>query len=110
MAATRRGHPPRSYQPSAVSCRGITKRSEVALRTYGQPIGRTYFTCFPRVACEKLVKMASFYAFVINTRRVEKMNPSIYDSVEEAARNLYLRALSDIPPDVRQALGQGLEV
>jgi tartrate/fumarate subfamily iron-sulfur-dependent hydro-lyase alpha chain len=37
------------------------------------------------------------------------MNPSIYDSVEEAARNLYLRALSDIPHDVRDALGEGLE-
>jgi fumarate hydratase subunit alpha len=37
------------------------------------------------------------------------MNPSIYDSVEEAARNLYLRALSDIPHDVREALGEGLE-
>jgi fumarate hydratase subunit alpha/L(+)-tartrate dehydratase alpha subunit len=37
------------------------------------------------------------------------MNPSIYDSVEEAARNLYLRALSDIPHDVRQALGEGLQ-
>ena len=37
------------------------------------------------------------------------MIPSIYDSVEEAARNLYLRALSDIPHDVRDALGEGLE-
>jgi fumarate hydratase subunit alpha len=37
------------------------------------------------------------------------MNPSIYDSIEEAARNLYLRALSDIPHDVREALGEGLK-
>jgi fumarate hydratase subunit alpha len=37
------------------------------------------------------------------------MNASIYDSIEEAARNLYLRALSDIPHDVREALGEGLE-
>jgi tartrate/fumarate subfamily iron-sulfur-dependent hydro-lyase alpha chain len=36
------------------------------------------------------------------------MNRSIYDCVEEAARNLYLRALSDIPHDVREALGEGL--
>jgi len=33
----------------------------------------------------------------------------IYDAVEEAAQKLYVKALSDIPQDVRQALGRGLE-
>lgn len=33
----------------------------------------------------------------------------IYDAVETAARDLYWRALKDIPPDVRQALERGLQ-
>ena len=32
---------------------------------------------------------------------------SIYDSIEEAAKELYIRALKDIPPDVREALKKG---
>ncbi|MBM3739684.1 MAG: fumarate hydratase [Acidobacteria bacterium] len=33
---------------------------------------------------------------------------SIYDSIEEAAKELYIRALKDIPADVRAALDRGL--
>lgn len=33
---------------------------------------------------------------------------SIYDSIEEAAKELYIRALEDIPDDVRAALRKGL--
>jgi tartrate/fumarate subfamily iron-sulfur-dependent hydro-lyase alpha chain len=33
---------------------------------------------------------------------------SIYDTIEETGKELYLRALKDIPQDVRQALGRGL--
>jgi fumarate hydratase subunit alpha/L(+)-tartrate dehydratase alpha subunit len=36
------------------------------------------------------------------------MEPSIYDKVEEVSRSLYLRALQDIPSDIRHALGEGL--
>ena len=35
---------------------------------------------------------------------------SIYDTVERVGCDLYIRALKDIPPDVREALGKGLEV
>ncbi len=35
--------------------------------------------------------------------------PSIYEIIETAGRDLYIRALQDIPPDVRAALGRGLE-
>ena len=38
------------------------------------------------------------------------MSQSIYDKVEEVAKNLYLKALKEIPPDVRKALNKGLEV
>lgn len=34
---------------------------------------------------------------------------SIYDSIEEAAKQLYIRALTDIPSDVRRALAGGLD-
>jgi tartrate/fumarate subfamily iron-sulfur-dependent hydro-lyase alpha chain len=34
---------------------------------------------------------------------------AVYDAVERAAARLYVKALSDIPPDVRQALNRGLE-
>lgn len=34
--------------------------------------------------------------------------PTIYDNLEQAARDLYIRALQDIPPDVRSALRRGL--
>lgn len=37
------------------------------------------------------------------------MQTSIYDTVEEVARNLYLKALRQIPKDVRSALGKGWE-
>ncbi|HKS73399.1 MAG TPA: fumarate hydratase [Terriglobales bacterium] len=33
---------------------------------------------------------------------------TIYDNLEQAARDLYIRALQDIPPDVRSALRRGL--
>src|SRR5688572_637611 len=36
------------------------------------------------------------------------MEQSIYDRVEEVSRSLYLRALQDIPSDIRNALGEGL--
>ncbi len=35
--------------------------------------------------------------------------PTLYDTVETAARNLYWMAVKDIPPDVRAALRGGLE-
>lgn len=34
---------------------------------------------------------------------------TIYDRIEATARDLYIRALKDIPPDVRRALGRSLE-
>ena len=34
--------------------------------------------------------------------------PTIYDSIETTARDLYIRALKDIPPDVRAALARSL--
>lgn len=37
------------------------------------------------------------------------MAQSIYDKIEEVAKNLYLKALKDIPQDVRTALNKGLE-
>ena len=36
------------------------------------------------------------------------MEQSIYDRVEEVSRSLYLRALQDIPSDIRAALGEGM--
>lgn len=35
---------------------------------------------------------------------------SIYDTIEQVGRDLYIKALKDIPSDVRDALGKGLEV
>src|SRR5438045_1280569 len=34
---------------------------------------------------------------------------SIYDTIEDAARNLYIKALKDIPQDVRAALKKGYD-
>jgi fumarate hydratase subunit alpha len=34
---------------------------------------------------------------------------SIYDTIESVGRDLYIKALKDIPEDVRQAIGHGLE-
>ena len=35
--------------------------------------------------------------------------PSLYDTIEEVARDLYIKALQDIPRDVRAGLNRGLE-
>jgi fumarate hydratase subunit alpha/L(+)-tartrate dehydratase alpha subunit len=37
------------------------------------------------------------------------MTETIYDIVEQVGRDLYIKALKDIPPDVREALGRGLD-
>lgn len=34
---------------------------------------------------------------------------AVYDAIEAAAGRLYVKALTDIPPDVRQAIGRGLD-
>ncbi len=34
---------------------------------------------------------------------------SIYDTIEQVGRDLYIKALKDIPPDVREAIGKGLQ-
>src|SRR5262249_41104724 len=34
---------------------------------------------------------------------------SIYDIIEQVGCDLYIQALKDIPPDVREAIGQGLQ-
>jgi tartrate/fumarate subfamily iron-sulfur-dependent hydro-lyase alpha chain len=38
-----------------------------------------------------------------------KPSPDIYDTLEVVARDLYIKALQDIPPDVRAGLSRGLE-
>jgi fumarate hydratase subunit alpha/L(+)-tartrate dehydratase alpha subunit len=38
------------------------------------------------------------------------MSNSIYDTIEEVSRNLYLLALKDIPQDVREALAGGAQI
>jgi fumarate hydratase subunit alpha len=38
-----------------------------------------------------------------------KTSPDIYDKLEEVARDLYIKALQEIPSDVRNGLGRGLE-
>ncbi len=38
-----------------------------------------------------------------------KPSPEIYDALEVVARDLYIKALQDIPPDVRAGLSRGLE-
>ena len=34
---------------------------------------------------------------------------NIYDTIEQVGRDLYIKALKDIPPDVREAIGKGLD-
>src|SRR5437867_891839 len=38
------------------------------------------------------------------------MTSSIYDVIEKVGRDLYIKALQDIPQDVRQALDRSLQV
>src|SRR5512133_1198312 len=39
----------------------------------------------------------------------ERPVQSLYDTIETVGRDLYLRALKEIPRDVREAIGKGLE-